>query len=726
MSENKPATFTNQAKRRNSILKVRNPEASDEKHSGDDWLKTLVDETDANNMTRNKRVSFHQRIVQRFDSNGVFNQEQHWSSLSSVSTTEEMTREQKTKNEDRKALAQKKTRKSLGNDDTQNFLSGINKGSTSSANLTGQFGHRESPNETISDDNTQLLFSKPKTSETTASTAFFFEGIQQGRGSRQPSVAPERVHEDPAPLDETDKTDQLFESILHDNHPNETMPLDLSIIPPSNPTSFLQIESVNRVETFEGPTKFTMPDVIPVADQTVHQIQEEANTEDFELYASRNSLFMTTNHSVIGAEKEESQVVNDELPARMELALTLDERSLNPTLMIDDEQFCNDFNKTVDIGAEETEESEEAAKEAAQNKNHRQSHVGNRTHVVQSPVIKPQRLNDQTITSPATYVVPSPVNKPNRLEESSVTDNDSNSTLYRSNEPSRSADDTLNQSTCPPLKQLRISHDDSASTKSIAIPTSLQQTPNRSGRKSQLHVSIHEPTADLQPTPVPHSHRQILNAFSQNRFTPRPLFPEVAATPLNRRVPQTPLNFITGSALRLTGTPVHRNVNESNLIFGPVKLRCIDAINWAQEPLPPPIERKPSIYVPLPIDQRCDLNDPRSKDSDWLKAQRMVVRVINKFEGDMRLARDHIVELHAKHVQKITPLDERSMKSLEQLRQLENKYEQRWTFRNQLIEGIRKKKDEQNTKHISDIKCRLAEALKQFQSDWSLFENYPI
>ncbi|KAI6231998.1 hypothetical protein M3Y95_00440500 [Aphelenchoides besseyi] len=723
MSENNPTSFNNQAKRRNSILKVRNPEASDEKNSGDDWLKTLVDETDVNNMTRNKRVSFHQRIVQRFDSNGVFNQEQHWSSLSSVSTTEEMTREQKTKNENRKPLTQKKTRKSLGTDDTQNFLSGINKGSNSSANLTGQFGHRESPNETIFDDNTELLFSKPKSSETTASTAFFFEGIQQGRGSRPSSVAPEKAHEDSVPLDETDKTDQLFESILHDNRPNETMPLDLSIIPSSNPTSFLQIESVNRVETLEGLTKFTLPNVIPVADQTVHEVQEEANTEDFELYASRNSLFMTTNHSVvIPQEQEVSEVVNEELPVRMELALTLDERSLNPTLMIDDEQFCNDFNKTVEMGEEEAEEVEE---EVAQ-KNRRQSHFGNRTHVVQSPVIKPQRLNDQTITSPATYVVPSPVNKPNRLEDSSVTDNDSNSTFNESREPSQLADNTLDQSTCPPLKQLRISHDDSESTKSIAIPTSLQQTPNRSGRKSLLHVSIHEPPADIQPTPVLHPHRQILSAFSQNRLTQRPLFAEVAATPLNRRVPQTPLNFITGSALCLTATPVHRNVNESNLIFGPVKLRCIDTINWAQELLPPSMERKPSIYVPLPIDHRYDLNDPRSQDPDWLKAQRMVVRVINKFEGDMRLARDHIVQLHAKHVQKITPLHERLTRSLDQLRQLENKYEERWAFRNQLIEGIRKKKNEDNTKHISDIKCRFAEALKQFQSDWSLFENYPI
>ncbi|KAI6173068.1 hypothetical protein M3Y98_01042700 [Aphelenchoides besseyi] len=464
-------------------------------------------------------------------------------------------------------------------------------------------------------------------------------------------------------IDDEQETDELFKAIgssskqsrsrSHSSPPfNETRVLQFSnstfegkrakkIVTFATPPRFnrsYEAESVNRAETLTlyRPTEFTLPRTVPAEDPSV-QINSFANaTEEesnFQLYETRPSFRLSD--------------------------------SLSPT------------------------------------------NSGDRTHVIATPACNPQlaAYESQSFSgSPdnATHVINSPIIKLTRNEQETLTECSENeiSTEFTSQGTSTLTAHLFEQSAHIVVKKPLSTIDEISPPDQNSIPqTPILPVKTEPNMTFDLITPIRQPGSCANRSALASLNHTLLSLTSRYKNS----------TLNQHNITETPVKW-----REETSTLLQR----CNPFNGPVKLRCIDAINWAQEPLPPPIERKPSIYVPLPIDQRCDLNDPRSKDSDWLKAQRMVVRVINKFEGDMRLARDHIVELHAKHVQKITPLHERSMKSLEQLRQLENKYEQRWTFRNQLIEGIRKKKDEEIEEFIASVKSRVATAIVKFQVEF--------
>ncbi|KAI6204994.1 hypothetical protein M3Y94_00741600 [Aphelenchoides besseyi] len=441
-----------------------------------------------------------------------------------------------------------------------------------------------------------------------------------------------------------------------------------------------EAESVNRSETLTlyRPTKYSLLPTESVEDPSVQintyadEAEEESN---FQLYETRPSFRFSDSSSPTNSLQEVS--------------------AKEPKFEI---------NFSIDLHVNQTQASSETYV------NEQVSEFGDRTHVITTPACNPQLVpyeSESYSGSPnnATHVINSPIikltrNEQETLPECSAEENDV-STDFVPNETSTLTahlfEQTAHTVVKKPLSTIdEVSPPDENSIPQTPIP-SLKQEPNM--------------TSDLV-TPV-----RLLPSSSANQS---------ALASLNQSLRSLTCRYRNSTLIQhnITETPVKWRDETTTLIQrcsplnGPIKLRCIDTINWAQELLPPSMERKPSIYVPLPIDHRYDLNDPRSQDPDWLKAQRMVVRVINKFEGDMRLARDHIVQLHAKHVQKITPLHERLTRSLDQLRQLENKYEERWVFRNQLIEGIRKKKNEEMDKFIASMKSRTAAATVKLQADF--------
>ncbi|KAI6219574.1 hypothetical protein M3Y99_01650100 [Aphelenchoides fujianensis] len=698
------------AKKRYSILKVRN---ADQNPNGDEEANGTrnPDESDANNTNVRRRVSFHrQRIVQHFDTNndhGRFNYDPHLSSLSSVS--DELTRETTAKQPERVPLGER--RKSAGGEETRGFFAAINKTDGNTANLTGQFGGRAPLSDSTVDENTQFVFGTPtaRKAHERSATAFVFEGLPSRVPSRPPSAARSAAPSAFQTADDTaDHTDALFDELLPQaaGRANESIGLDLSAIPAvtpdRSPARMDTTDHAGRVElTTTRRLEFTMPSA--VLERTLQENFQQApllphatNDDDFELMDTKNSLFFDGTHHSAPIPEEEIHEEMRQLSVRATHHYELNETSVNPTLMVVDEQFCVDFNKTVEMddveSDEEVEREAEEPQKAAETPDRRKSHVGNRTRVVDSPVLKPQRMN-QSEFSPdtSTYVVANPVLQGRRLDQSTASENTShtldfsniqgnlnetgrliekckrrqssvhvrqlleNSQLDRSSplaDQSALGDrSTVSvggkhslvtaQSSAPPLKQLRMSA--VLEETPIAVPTAVQQTPDRRERKSQAAVELPTPIAPPAaavepPTPLMSVNRHVLQSALKRAAAHEPLG-EVAATPLTRR------SIVPGSLLRkgTTPAPIVRSYADSGFLYGPVQLPDQAAVRWAREEAAPfALNIRPApLWMPLPDDHLHNAEDARSNDPDWQRAQTLLVRVINAFEGRIDLVRAH-------------------------------------------------------------------------------------
>ncbi|KAI6218381.1 hypothetical protein M3Y99_01713200 [Aphelenchoides fujianensis] len=778
------------AKKRYSILKVRNADQNpnDEEANG----TRNPDETDANNTNVRRRVSFHrQRIVQHFDTHndhGRFNYDPHLSSLSSLS--DELTRETTAKQpEPRVPLGER--RKSAGGEETRGFFAAINKTDGNTANLTGQFGGRAPLSDSTVDENTQFVFGTPtrKPHEQSAATAFVFEGLPSRASSRPPSAARSAVPSAFQSADDTaDHTDALFDELLPQaaGRANESIGLDLSAIPAVTPNrSPARMDTTDHVGRLELTTtrrfEFTMPSV--VLERTLQESFQQApllphatNDDDFELMDTKNSLFFDGTHHAAPIAEEEIQEEMRNLSVRGAHHYELNETSVNPTLMVVDEQFCVDFNKTVEMDDVEGDEEAEEPPKAAETPDRRKSHVGNRTRVVDSPVLKPQRLN-QSEFSPdtGTYVVANPVLQGRRLDQSTASENTShtldfsniqgnlnetgrliekckrrqssahvrqlleNSQLDRSSplaDQSALGDrSTVSvggkhllvavQSSGPPLKQLRMSA--VLEETPIAVPTAVQQTPDRRERKSQatanlsaaaveLPTPIAPPAAAVEPpTPLMSVNRLVLQSALKRAAAHEPLG-EVAATPLTRR------SIVPGSLLRngTTPAPLVRSYADSGFLYGPVQLPDQAAVRWAREEGAPfALNVRPApLWMPLPDDHLHNAEDGRSNDPDWQRAQTILVRVINAFEGRIDLVRAHVLALHSRHAESVRPARERMDELADRLRQLERTFAERLAYRDALVERIRRQKDEENARFFAETERRIAAAVAKLEAAW--------
>ncbi|KAI6195544.1 hypothetical protein M3Y99_01902200 [Aphelenchoides fujianensis] len=782
------------AKKRYSILKVRNADQNpnDEEANG----TRNPDETDANNTNVRRRVSFHrQRIVQHFDTHadhGRFNYDPHLSSLSSLS--DELTRETTAKQpEPRVPLGER--RKSAGGEETRGFFAAMNKTDRNTANLTGQFGGRAPLSDSTVDENTQFVFGTPtRKVHEQSGTAFVFEGLPSRASSRPPSAARSAAPSAFQTADDTaDHTGALFDELLPQAaaRPNESIGLDLSAIPAvtpdRSPARMDTTDHAGRVElTTTRRLEFTMPSA--VLERTLQESFPQpplpphaTNDDDFELMDTKNSLFFEGTHHAVPTPEEEVQEEMRQLSVRAAHHYELNETSINPTLMVVDEQFCVDFNKTVEMddveGDEEPEREAEEPQKTAETPDRRKSHVGNRTRVVDSPVLKPQRLN-QSEFSPdtGTYVVANPVLRGKRLDLSTASENTSHTLdfsniqgnlnetgrliekckrrqssahvrqLLESSQLDRSsplADQSAlgdrstvsvggkhslvaAQSSAPPLKQLRMSA--VLEETPIAVPTAVQQTPDRRERKSQAAANLPAAAVELPtpiappaaaevepPTPLMSVNRHVLQSAFKRAAAHQPLA-EVAATPLTRR------SIVPGSLLRkgTTPAPIVRSYADSGFLYGPVQLPDQAAVRWAREEgVPFALNVRPApLWMPLPDDHLHNAEDARSKDSDWKRAQTILVRVINAFEGRMDLVRAHVLALHSRHAESVRPARERMDELADRLRQLERTFAERLADRDALVERIRRQKDEQTARFLTETERRIAAAVAKLEAAW--------
>ncbi|KAI6240582.1 hypothetical protein M3Y99_00427400 [Aphelenchoides fujianensis] len=141
-----------------------------------------------------------------------------------------------------------------------------------------------------------------------------------------------------------------------------------------------------------------------------------------------------------------------------------------------------------------------------------------------------------------------------------------------------------------------------------------------------------------------------------------------------------------------------------------------EVVQWAREPFVSPFQKKK--WVALPADALFNPNDARNEDPDWERAQQIVVRVINEFEGNVELARSHILRLHSEHAERVRPARERMDALAAQLRQLEQKYADWHVVRDSRVKRIRRQKDEKVAAFLAEIKSPMAAAVAKLEADF--------
>ncbi|KAI6224332.1 hypothetical protein M3Y99_01410100 [Aphelenchoides fujianensis] len=180
-------------------------------------------------------------------------------------------------------------------------------------------------------------------------------------------------------------------------------------------------------------------------------------------------------------------------------------------------------------------------------------------------------------------------------------------------------------------------------------------------------------------------------------------------------------------ALDLTTTPLtHRTFGDTTKRTGDLPTVCpvpldvpLDAeiVQWAREPFVSPFDGHQKKWEALSADALFDPNDVRNEDPDWERAQKIVVRVINEFEGNVEVARSHIIRLHSEHAERVRPARERMDALAAQLRQLEQKYADWHAVHDFLVQRIRRQKDEEVAAFLAETKSRMADAVAKLEKN---------
>jgi hypothetical protein len=178
-------------------------------------------------------------------------------------------------------------------------------------------------------------------------------------------------------------------------------------------------------------------------------------------------------------------------------------------------------------------------------------------------------------------------------------------------------------SNCPPLKQARMFNEptDSPRTeaaKSSSVPTVFQQTPQTNNRKSQQQhkisstlkvLSASRNNTSIMSTPT----RKVTAAPSVLRFTP-----QVSASAQRRNVPNSALKAVISAPL----APIDEASSDMNPLYGPVQLKSVEYIKWAQQLKFDPnwldAERVPK-WNPLPDDYLDHHGPTAGKEKTELK-----------------------------------------------------------------------------------------------------------
>ncbi|KAI6218408.1 hypothetical protein M3Y99_01708800 [Aphelenchoides fujianensis] len=143
------------------------------------------------------------------------------------------------------------------------------------------------------------------------------------------------------------------------------------------------------------------------------------------------------------------------------------------------------------------------------------------------------------------------------------------------------------------------------------------------------------------------------------------------------------------------------------------------AVEWTREPFVSPFDAHRKKWDALPADALFNPNDARNEDPDWERAQKMVVRVMNEFEGNVELARSHILRLHSEHAERVRPARERMDALAKQLRELEQKYADWHAVRDSLVGRIRRQKEEEVAAFLTGIKARIADTVAKPEKNFS-------
>jgi hypothetical protein len=144
-------------------------------------------------------------------------------------------------------------------------------------------------------------------------------------------------------------------------------------------------------------------------------------------------------------------------------------------------------------------------------------------------------------------------------------------------------------SNCPPSKQARMfSHPEesphSEAAKSSAVPTALQQTPQANTRKSHQQSKI--PSALKAFSAVRPTHNNSTQMSTPTRkiaATPKVLgfTPQVSSSVQRRNVPSSALRAVANTPNLLA--PIVEDPVEMNPLHGPVQLKSVEYIKWAQQ-----------------------------------------------------------------------------------------------------------------------------------------------
>ncbi|KAI6174907.1 hypothetical protein M3Y97_00973400 [Aphelenchoides bicaudatus] len=392
------------------------------------------------------------------------------------------------------------------------------------------------------------------------------------------------------------------------------------------------------------------------------------------------------------------------------------------------DQLCDKFNQTIEM-ADEIEQDQIRQDHSISNQLYQTYAVPeqspNLTYVVPTPVVKSKHNSQESVTllsiideSKISEGSESLHKKLNETREKLVDlENKVANRRSSANFKQILADAKLNRSmahspmaispakkpessNCPPLKQARVSNlptDTPRSQKanSVAIPTAHQQTPQPSMRKVQ-QVKLPNP----------------LQALTSNRK---------AQSEANRMLTPSP------SALRAVyNTPVllapTREFAEINPLHGPVQLKSVEYIKWAHELEFDPnwldAERLPK-WNPL-SDDHLDLHGPtagKEKSELKRKAETIVVRTINKFNGKMYRVRKYLWDLGQEHNKSVQPYKNKMWELNAKYDELVNHYNSRIAVYNKLIQKVDAKKHAEVEKFIDDMRNEVRSLIDEWTSD---------
>jgi hypothetical protein len=244
------------------------------------------------------------------------------------------------------------------------------------------------------------------------------------------------------------------------------------------------------------------------------------------------------------------------------------------------------------------------------------------------------------------------------------------------------------------LKQARISD----SSKSFAVSTMLEETPQVNVNKRQSHQK--KPTNVLQAFSATRNNRQ-MNDISRDSTPTRRIKNTPQVSSVLRVVQNTPSIMVIEEEIKMD--PMH----------GPVQLSSIADLKWAQQ-LDPIVESSVVMRVPVwnPLPENYfDHHGPTAelkKSESHIKAGRLylidmtiygflevcLVQTINKFDGDMALVRKNIPEIGNQKVR-------------EQIERLVEHYTHNADFYNDMIKKEYDRRHVENERFIEDIKNQI-------------------